>query len=393
MNRVIWIVLDSVGMGALPDAKDFGDEGANTIGHICAAEGGVHMPHMCQMGYGNIDGMIGMQPIDEPIGVYARAMEQSKGKDTTIGHWEMSGIYTPQAFPTYPNGFPEEIMQEFLKQTGLKGYLGNKVASGTAVIDELGEEHLKTGFPIIYTSADSVFQIAAHEEVISVERLYEICEIARKILTGKHNVARVIARPFEGNKGDFKRTARRRDFSRLPDCNNVLCHLKEASYEVKAVGKISDIFAGQGVTEGKHTTSNHNGMEVTVDYMNNTSEGLIYTNLVEFDMDFGHRRDAKGYKKALEEFDQDLPMVLSHMKEEDLLIITADHGCDPTYKGTDHTREYVPVICYSKQMKRGINMGTRQTFADIAATINEIFDLKPLDFGNSFLDEINKACK
>ena len=383
VQRVVWIVLDSVGMGEAPDAAAFGDVGANTIAHTAEACGGLHLPNLRSLGYGNIDGMAGIAPVEHPIGAYGRLQERSQGKDTTIGHWEMIGIYTPTPFPTYPEGFPKEIMDEFLKQTGCKGYLGNCVASGTEIIKELGEEHIRTGYPIIYTSADSVFQIAASEAVIPPERLYEICRIARKILTGENNVARVIARPFVREGEGFVRTANRRDFSRKPDEKNLLSYMKAAGLTVAAVGKIEDIFDGVGITEAVHTRDNMDGMDQTLAYMKTVNRGLIFTNLVEFDSKWGHRRDATGYGAGLEAFDLRLKEVLDAMQETDLLVITADHGCDPTYKGTDHTREYVPVLWYSKDaaFSHGKNLHTGDTFADVGQTLSEIFGLQPLEVG------------
>ena len=348
MKRAIWIVLDSVGMGELPDAERFGDVGANTILSASKAVDGFDLPNMRRLGYGNIIGMKGVLPVKEPIGAYGKLAELSNGKDTTIGHWEMTGIYTPKAFPTYPDGFPEEIMEEFLSWTGEKGYYGNCTASGTKIIEEYGQAQLESGYPIIYTSADSVFQIAAHEEVIPVERLYELCRIAREILTGEHEVARVIARPYIGTPGNFKRTSNRRDFSKLPDSANTLCHLKEAGYTVAAVGKIEDIFAGVGITEAKHTRDNMDGVDVTLEYMETVTEGLIYTNLVEFDSTWGHRRDAVGYAKGLMDFDRRLPEILSAMKEEDVLFITADHGCDPVLREVPIRESMSPCLLIEK---------------------------------------------
>ncbi len=387
MKRGIWIVLDSVGMGELPDAAKFGDEGANTILSASKAIPDFDLPVMRSLGYGNIDGMQGVKPVDNPIGAYGKCAEMSNGKDTTIGHWEMAGIYTPKAFPVYPDGFPEEIMEEFLKRTGLGGYLVNSVASGTTIIAQYAKEHIKTGYPIIYTSADSVFQIAAHEDVIPLERLYEICQIAREVLTGEHEVARVIARPFIGSDGDYQRTSNRRDFSKLPDSDNVLVHLKNAGYEVAAVGKIEDIFAGVGITRSKHTKDNMDGMDVTLEYMKEIDEGLIYTNLVEFDSTWGHRRDAVGYANGLMAFDRRLSEVMSAMGDEDLLIITADHGCDPGFKGTDHTREYVPCLAYRKGMK-SFNLGTRRTYADMGQTLCEMFNVGAVPNGESFYNDL-----
>lgn len=390
IKRVIWIVLDSVGMGGAEDAAAFGDTGANTIAHTAAACGGLNLLNLRRLGYGNIDGMLGIEPIAEPIGAYGRLQEKSQGKDTTIGHWEMIGIDTQVPFPTYPNGFPEEVMHEFLAETGCGGYLGNCVASGTEIIKELGEEHIRTGYPIVYTSADSVFQIAACETVIPPEKLYEICRIARRILCGRHNVARVIARPFIREGTEFVRTANRRDFSRKPDENNLLSYMKSAGLTVAAVGKIEDIFAGVGITEAVHTKDNMDGIDQTLRYMETVNKGLIYTNLVEFDSKWGHRRDAAGYGAGLEAFDVRLKEILDSMEETDLLVITADHGCDPTYKGTDHTREDVPVIWYSRAsaFQHGTNLHTGESFADSGQTISDLFGLKSLELGRSRKGEL-----
>lgn len=387
INRVIWIILDSVGMGALPDADRFGDEGTNTIAHVSAKHGGLRVPNMVRLGLGNIDGMLGIEKISHPIGAYGRMKEMSNGKDTTIGHWEMTGIYSPVKFPTYPYGFPETIINEFIKQANLPGILGNKAASGTQIIQELGKEHIRTGKPIVYTSADSVFQIACHEDIYSPEELYKMCEIARNILTGKDEVARVIARPFIG-KEIFERTSNRRDFSKKPNENNLLVKMKEAGLDVIGVGKIGDIFAGSGITEAVHTRDNMDGMNQTIAYMEKENRGLIFTNLVEFDSKWGHRNDFEGYAVGLEEFDIRLGELMEAMKERDLLIINADHGCDPTAKGTDHTREYVPLLVYGKKRNSSVNLGTRETFADVGQTIADIFKLKKLPIGTSFLSDI-----
>lgn len=385
VERVIWVVLDSVGMGALPDAHAFGDAGANTIAHTAEACGGLHLPNLQNLGYGNIDGMQGVSPVEKPMGAFGRLKECSRGKDTTIGHWEMIGIHTKEPFPTYPHGFPQTLMEEFKKMTGCRGYLGNCVASGTQIIQELGEEHSRTGFPIIYTSADSVFQIAACETVIPPEQLYQICRIARKILTGEHNVARVIARPFIREGDHYIRTANRRDFSRKPAETNLLSYMKEAGMHVAAVGKIEDIFDGVGITEAVHTKDNMDGIDQTLAYMRSIPKGLIFTNLVEFDSKWGHRRDALGYGAGLEAFDRRLTDLFTEMREKDLLVITADHGCDPTYSGTDHTREYVPVLWYSKakEFQSGQNLHTGESFADIGQTLAAIFGVMPLEIGVS----------
>lgn len=387
INRLIWIILDSVGMGELPDASEYGDYGCNTIGNVSKALGGLKLPNMEKIGLGNIDGMVNIRSVESPIGAYGRFAEASKGKDTTTGHWEMAGIVLNQAFPTYPNGFPKEIVDAFEEAVGRK-ILGNKPASGTAILDELGEEHMKTGCPIVYTSADSVFQIAAHEEIIPLEKLYEMCEAARKILYGEHAVARVIARPFIGNPCSFTRTSNRKDFSLYPPYDTVLDKLKKSGNNVMAVGKIEDIFCGQGVTEAVHTKSNMDGMEKTFEYMKENKNGLIYTNLVDFDMKWGHRNDFEAYGRGLEEFDEKLGVLLGEMKDSDVLFITADHGCDPTTPGTDHTREYVPFLAYGKDIKNNVNLGTRSTFADIGQTIAEMFNVEPVKNGNSFLNQI-----
>ena len=387
-KRVIWIILDSVGIGEAPDADLFGDVGADTLGHIMKVRGGLRLPNMEKLGLFAINDTTLPKSDVKPIGAYGKAREISNGKDTTIGHWEMIGIHTKQAFPTYPIGFPENIMEEFVKRTGCKGYLGNIVASGTQIINELGDEHIKTGYPIIYTSADSVFQIAAHEEVIPLQELYKMCETARNILQGEHGVARVIARPFVKEGGKYIRTSNRRDFSLKPTKESLLSYMKEAGYRVTAVGKIEDIFSGVGIGDAVHTKNNLDGMEKTVDFMETQYEGLIFTNLVEFDSTWGHRRDVEGYAQGLENFDDRLLQVLSKMKDDDLLIINADHGCDPTFRGTDHTREYIPVLVYHKGMKQGLNLGVLDTFADIGATIADNFGVKKLSIGTSFKEKL-----
>ena len=360
---MIWIVLDSVGMGEAPDAAAFGDVGCNTIGHIMEAFPDLKIPNLRSLGYGNIDGMQGVKPVELPRGSFARLKEASAGKDTTIGHWEMTGIITPKPFPVYPDGFPEKIINRFISETGVPGILYNGVASGTVIINEYGDEHRKTRKPIIYTSADSVFQIACDESIYSPEELYEFCRKARQILTGEHNVARVIARPFVHDGEKYVRTANRRDFSRLPDKNNTLCRLKNAGITVYAVGKIEDIFAGVGISEAVHTKNNEDGMDKTIEALEKISSGLIFTNLVEFDSTWGHRRDVPGYAKGLENFDIRLGELLEKLNDNDRLLITADHGCDPAFKGTDHTREYVPLIAFGGGIKAGENFGTKDSFA------------------------------
>ncbi len=382
-QRVIWIILDSVGIGAMPDADEFGDAGADTIGNIMKKKGKLNVPNMEKLGLFHIEDTSLPASLENPIGAYGKAREISNGKDTTTGHWEMIGIHTKQAFPTYPNGFPKEIIDEFIKQTGCKGVLGNCVASGTTIIQELGDEHYGTGFPIVYTSADSVFQIAANEELIPPKELYKMCEIARSILQGEHRVARVIARPFVKEGNSYVRTSNRRDFSIKPGKNNLLVYLRDAGYPVSGIGKIEDIFCGVGIGDAIHTKSNLDGIEKTLDFMETQQKGLIFTNLVEFDSTWGHRRDVDGYARGLETFDEGLHKILSNMKQEDLLIINADHGCDPTFRGTDHTREYVPVLMYHKRMTKGVNLGVLDTFADIGATIADNFGVQKLDIGTS----------
>lgn len=389
IDRVIWIVLDSVGMGALPDAHKYGDENSNTIGNISKTLGGLKLPNMERLGLGNIEGIVGVNRVENPAGCYARFSEISNGKDTTTGHWEMVGINSGQPFPTYPKGFPKDLIEAFEKAVGRK-IMGNKTASGTAILDELGEEHMKTGKLIVYTSADSVFQIAAHEEIVPLDELYKICATARNMLVGEHAVARVIARPFVGEPGNFTRTPNRRDFSLVPPYNTVLDNLKSSNFNVMAVGKIEDIFSGKGITEAVHTTDNMDGVDKTLEYMREDKKGLIFTNLVDFDMKWGHRNDAEAYGRGLEAFDKRLQDITGAMKDTDILFITADHGCDPTTPGTDHSREYVPFLAYGKALKENINLGTRKTFADMGQTIAEIFSVELIKVGESFLKEIVK---
>lgn len=386
MKRAVLIVLDSVGAGALPDAAAFGDAGANTLGHI-AAYRPLNIPHMQALGLGHLPGL-GLKAEENGCGAFGRAAEKAQGKDTTTGHWEMAGVTLNRPFPTYPNGFPEEVIHAFEAAIGTKT-LGNKPASGTAILDELGEEHMRTGYPIVYTSADSVFQIAAHEEIIPLARLYEMCEIARKQLVGEHAVGRVIARPFVGpGAGRFTRTAGRRDFSLEPIAPTLLDAVKEAGMDVLGVGKIEDIFAHRGLTGSNHASGNPACIEATLEYLRRPFQGLLFVNLVDFDMQYGHRRDVKGYARALEYFDARLPEIQALLGPEDLLIITADHGCDPTYSGTDHTREYVPILCWSQHMRGMHELGTRATYADTAATISEYLGLAQRFGAVSYLKEL-----
>ena len=386
MKRVIWIVLDSVGAGYLPDAAQYGDEGANTIGHI-AQHMDLKVPNMLKMGLGFLPGL-NLPECGEGAGAYGRAIEVSKGKDTTTGHWEMAGLKLDRPFPLYPNGFPQDVMDAFEAAIGTKT-LGNKPASGTEILDELGEEHMRTGYPIVYTSGDSVFQIACHEEIYPREKLYEMCEIARKQLVGPHAVGRVIARPFIGEgKGRFQRTGGRRDFSLEPIGDTVLDVMKRQGFDVLGVGKIEDIFAHKGLTRSNHAAGNPACIDAAIAYLDQPFNGLLFINLVDTDSVYGHRRDIEGYGKALEYFDARLPEFTDRMTEDDLLIITADHGCDPSYKGTDHTREYVPILVWKKGMTGHHPLGTRATYADMAATISDYFGLAERFGARSFLREI-----
>ena len=388
MKRVFLIVLDSFGIGAMPDAKAFGDEGVNTLA-ACATSKELHIPNMLKAGLGNIDGVACLPKEENPTGAYARLTEKSNGKDTTIGHWEIAGIVSENPLPTYPDGFPEEVLEPFRKATG-RNVLANAPWSGTAVIDAFGEEHQKTGDLIVYTSADSVFQIAAHEETVPLETLYEYCKIARAQLQGKHGVGRVIARPFVGTPGAYKRTSNRHDYSLEPPAKTLLDAVKDAGKDSIGVGKIYDIFAGVGTTEHVYNKSNADGMAHTDAFEERGFEGLCFVNLVDFDMLFGHRRDIDGYAKALTEFDAWLGQFLPKLGEEDVVLITADHGCDPSYSATtDHTREYVPVLVLGKHVKPG-NLGTRDSFADIAATVAEMLQVELATPGKSFAKEVLK---
>lgn len=389
MSRVIWMIIDSVGIGALPDSEKFGDVNVNTLGNIVKNYKDIKLPNMLKLGLGNIDGIDSLEGVESPIGAFGRASEVSKGKDTTTGHWEMTGVLVETPFKTYENGFPKEIIDEFERKTNRK-VIGNKPASGTAILDELGEQQMKTGEVIVYTSADSVFQIAAHEEIIPLDELYKMCEIAREIMMGDNAVARIIARPFVGQPGAFERTSNRRDYSLSPFEDTVLDNIKKSNLDVIGVGKIEDIFNKQGITEAIHTKDNMDGVDQTINYMKKENKGLIFTNLVDFDSKYGHRRDVKGYKEALEEFDARIPEILENMEDDDILIINSDHGNDPTYKGTDHTREYIPMLICGKNVKSGLNLGTRSSFADIGATVADLLNVKMPKHGNSFKNDIIK---
>lgn len=383
MKRVVLIVMDSFGIGAMEDAAQFGDVGTNTLRSVSSSSF-FHIPNLKKLGLCNLDGVDFLEKEEAPIGRIARMTETSKGKDTTIGHWEIAGIWSMAPLPTYPDGFPQEILDEFSRQTG-RGVLCNKPYSGTEVIKAYGEEHMRTGDLIVYTSADSVFQIAAHEDVVPVEQLYEYCRMARKILTGKHGVGRVIARPFIGTNGEFTRTSRRHDFSLEPPQITMLDQLKGAGKDVIAVGKIQDIFVGKGITEFTYTSGNEDGINKTLEYMDKDFDGLLFVNLVDYDMLYGHRNDIDGYAKAVTYFDEKLPEIMAKLREDDILMITADHGCDPGYAvSTDHSREYTPLLMYGKNLEAA-NLGTRDSFSDIAATVLDYFDIEQKTQGKTML--------
>jgi len=381
------MVLDSAGIGEMPDAAGWGDAGADTLGNILKSRK-VEVPNLQRLGLGNIRSLEGVPAAKDPIGSYGKCALKSNGKDTTTGHWEMAGIVLEKAFPTFPDGFPKKIIDEFSWRAGIPGVLGNVPASGTEIIKKFGEQHIRTGKPIVYTSADSVFQIAAHEQVIPVVRLYEICEIARKMLNGEFEVGRVIARPFLGDSSTgFKRTENRHDYAVPPPSGNLLPMLKDEGLDVVCIGKIASIYDSVGVTEDLAAKNNDQTVEQTVNALGAHTKGLIFSNMVDFDMLYGHRRDTDGYAKALERFDSQLPAILDAMREDDLLILTADHGNDPTFRGSDHTREYVPLLVCGKKAKPGVDLGTRESLADVGQTIAANFNLK-LHHGASFLDLI-----
>ena len=385
-RRITLIVLDGAGIGAMPDAPEWGDAGSDTFGHILESRA-VHLPNLQGIGLGNIRPLQGVPPASEPRGAFGKCALRSNGKDTTTGHWEMAGIILEQAFPLYPNGFPPAVIDSFISQTGVPGILGNIPASGTEIIKELGAEHVTTGKPIVYTSGDSVFQIAAHEQVIPLPRLYEICEIARRLLDGENKVGRVIARPFLGEPGSFYRTENRHDYAVPPPRDNLLPALAEEGLDVVCIGKIASIYDSLGVTQDLAAKNNQQSIDQTIQALRDSTRGLIFSNLVDFDMLYGHRRDTEGYARALEHFDTRLPEIEAAMNDDDLMIITADHGNDPTYPGTDHTREYAPLIVYSKKTGAGVNLGTRQSLSDIGQTIARNFGLQLLA-GESFLPQI-----
>ena len=387
IDRIIIIVLDSVGIGELPDAYKFGDEGSNTLVNTAKAVGGLNVPNLESFGLGKIGDIPGVSKGVDAKAFYGKMIEASAAKDTTSGHWEIMGVITEKPFPTYPEGFPDDVIKAFTTAIG-RPILGNKTASGTEIIKELGEEHIKTGYPIVYTSADSVFQIAACEDVIPIESLYEMCDCARDILKGEHNVGRVIARPFIVENGIYTRTERRRDFSLLPPEETVLDKAVKKGYEVVGVGKIGDIFAHRGLTREIHASNNRDGVLKTIESIREDFKGIIFTNLIDFDMKYGHRNNPEGYAEALESFDKSLPEIVDALKAGDVIIITADHGCDPTTLSTDHSREYVPLLVFGKKLNKPGSLGIRNSFADVGATVSEALLKSRLDKGESFFTEL-----
>lgn len=387
MNNFIVIILDGVGVGELPDADLYGDKGSDTLGNISKSLGQINLPNLQKLGLGNITTINGIEPAVKPMASYGKMAEVSKGKDSTTGHWEISGLKVEFNFDYFPNGFPDEIINKFIHLTGVKGVLGNKAASGTEIINELGDEHLRTGFPIVYTSADSVFQIAAHEQHFGLENLYRICEITRnQILIPPLIVGRVIARPFVGENGNYTRTTNRKDYSLDPPSRTILDYLQQNGLNTIAIGKINDLFNHRGINVSEHTKSNAEGMKTLLEYVSMVSSSFVFVNLVDFDVYYGHRNDAKGFYEALKEFDDFVPLLLNKLGENDRLIITADHGNDPTTPSTDHSREYVPLLYYGKN-KRANNLGIRNTFADVAKTVAEYFKVNTDLFGESFLNQ------
>ena len=387
--RVIIFVLDGVGCGELPDAERFHDCGSNTLGNLALATGELNLPNLTRLGLGNILEIKGVPAQRQPAAAFGKMAEKSAGKDSTTGHWEIAGVITSEPFPVFPDGFPQSLIREFEERIGRR-VLGNVAASGTEIIKQLGVEHLQTGFPIVYTSADSVFQVAAHIEVIPLEELYRMCKIARELLTGRYRVARVIARPFAGEPGSFYRTPQRRDFSCPPPMPTLLDNVKAAGMGVVAVGKIDELFAGQGITRSFHSVKNEECLEFTRKILNQVEPGLLFVNLVQFDMDWGHRNDPFGFARGLEQFDQALSEIIPALQPEDLMFITADHGCDPTTPSTDHSREYVPLLVYGLKIQPGVNLGVRETFADLGQTAAEFLGVSPTPAGSSFLKAIKK---
>ncbi len=389
IERVIVIVLDGVGVGELPDADEYGDVGSNSIANTARALGGLDLPNMQALGLGNLSDIVGVPPRADTLGAYGKMAEASKGKDSVTGHWELMGIHSPVAMPTYPDGFPPDVLEEFTRRTGYE-VIGNKAASGTEIIVELGEEHLRTGKLIVYTSADSVFQIAAHEGIVPIEELYRVCQIARDMLSGPHAVGRVIARPFEGEPGAFKRTPRRHDYPLLPPSPTVMMKLVDAGFDVAAVGKIDDLFGNTGISLNKHRTNNKDSIAAMLEFVQDTFKGLLLVNLIEYDMVYGHRNDPQGYAGALRDFDAALPVLRAAMRPTDVAMIVADHGVDPTTPSTDHSREYIPLLVFGEAVKPGVDLGVRKTFSDVGATIAEIFRLEQPEIGASFVSEISQ---
>jgi len=385
--RVFLVVLDGVGIGALPDAADYGDVGSHTLGHVAEANGGLRLPTLERLGLGRIEPLRGVRAVADPKGAFGRMAERSRGKDSTTGHWELAGVVSARAFPTYPHGFPLELLERFEAGTG-RGWLGNVAASGTDIIARLGEEHQRTGKVIVYTSADSVFQIAAHESTVPLEELYRACTVARGLLTGKHAVGRVIARPFTGAPGGYRRTPNRRDFSLEPPERTLLDRLTERGLPVLTIGKVDELFAGRGVTEGFHTRDNAEGESLLCQLARSSGEGLVFANLVDFDQQYGHRNDPAGFGRALEQFDGRAAELLGHLRSDEMCLITADHGNDPTTASTDHAREYVPLLVGGPRVREGADLGTRDTFADVAATLAEAFGVERPASGRSFLRQV-----
>ncbi len=386
LRRAIVVVLDGVGAGANPDAQVYGDEGASSLEHCAQAIGGLELPHLGSLGLGNITPIVGTPPRTDTTGAYGKMRAIAAGKDSVAGHWEMMGVVLEKPLPTYPHGFPPDIVQAFEQAIGRR-VIGNKAASGTEIIKELGAEHMHTGSPILYTSADSVFQVAAHQDIIPLAELYQMCQLARDMLTGENAVGRVIARPFIGTPGAFQRTEHRRDFSLAPLGTTLLDLLKAGGKEVVGIGKIEDLFAGRGLTQRDHTETNREGMAATLHWLERDFEGLLFVNLVEFDMLWGHRRDSEGYAQALRDVDAWVPQVQRLMRPTDALFFAADHGVDPTYRGTDHTREYVPLLAYGQPVRPGVNLGIRSTFADLGQTLAQTFAVGTLKAGTSFAQE------
>ncbi len=389
-QRVIIFVLDGVGAGAAPDADVYGDVGSNSLSNTARAVGGLKLPNLERLGFGRITQMVGVDPVDPAKGAFGKLSPKSAGKDSVTGHWELMGIYLKEPFPVFPNGFPPVVINQFKELTGLD-VLANKPASGTMVIQEYGEEHMQTGKPIVYTSADSVFQIAAHENVIPLEKLYDICKISREMMKGEFGVGRVIARPFIGEKaGEFERTSHRRDYPRYPDSDTMMDKLISKGFDVFATGKIDDLFGHRGISATNHTTNNSDSILATIDFLKKDFQGLLFANLIEFDQIYGHRNDPRGYADALEEFDSYIPEIGAHLRSDDMVMIVSDHGVDPTTESTDHSREYSPLLVFGENVRENVDLGIRKSYADVGATIAENFKLEPSEIGISFLKEIKK---